>query len=139
LTAQFGVPLSQARGDFHQVKSGHRDLADKAIQSPLQLLQLHFDIAGLDGMADAVANVIVQNQPRHPIQRSLDGGNLQQHIWTGLILLDHGADPTHMPFDASQAVGQLAPRLGIMMVRLGPPRQRRLFQRQLPLLLPIGF
>src|SRR6478609_5356562 len=58
-----------------------------------------------DGVADAVAEVLVEQPERHRLQRAVDGADLGQHVNAVLVLVDHPGDAAHLALDAPQSLG----------------------------------
>src|SRR5665647_2782345 len=81
---------------------------------------------GLDGVGDAVAQVLVEQGQRHGLQRLGGGGDLGQHVDAVRVLLDHAVHAPNLTLDPAQSpqVGILG---GVVARRIGvhgrPPSQ----------------
>src|SRR5215218_2306666 len=78
-----------------------------AAQDPVHHLQQLVDpglaAAGLDLVADAAADVAVEQPEGHLVEGGLDGRDLGDHVDAVLVLVDHAGDAADLPLDAAQA------------------------------------
>src|ERR1019366_9532681 len=60
--------------------------------------------AALDGVGDAVRQVVVEQLQCHRLERPRRGGHLFEHVDAVPVLIDHPLQSPHLPFDTSQAL-----------------------------------
>lgn len=60
-------------------------------------------IAGIDGMLDAMRDMVAQNLFLHAAECRPDGRDLCDDIDTVAVFLDHTGEATHLTLDAVQA------------------------------------
>src|SRR5262245_40038970 len=58
--------------------------------------------AGVDGVGDAVSDVILQQAERHRLQRAGGRGDLGEDVDAVSVVLDHPLQPADLPLDPAQ-------------------------------------
>src|SRR5512133_2658196 len=91
----------------NQDRTGASQGAESAAQDPVhhleQLVDLGVAAARLDLLADAAADVAVEQPQRHLVEGGLDGRDLGDDVDAVLVLVDHAGHAADLALDAAQA------------------------------------
>jgi hypothetical protein len=84
----------------------------------VELLVRLFGIAGLDGVGDAMVQVIAQQNLADATQSLLDGGNLGEDVGAVAVLPDHALEAADLAFNPAQALDQGCLHFGVSVHEL---------------------